>query len=171
MGVLFGEGYAFEVLRSLSQPGQFAYKETVDIAGPKGLLKGVRVLGPARPRTQIEVSVTDTFALGVPAMVRMSGDVEGSAGCRIIGPRGEADLKEGLMVSKRHLHLSAAQAERYGLSDGDMACVKIGGERAMTLGGIIVRAGDGHEMEIHIDTDEANAALIKNGAYAELVGP
>lgn len=167
---LFGEGYSLTPLKPLSQPGQFACQETITIHGKKGSIEGVRVLGPERPDTQIEISVTDSFKLGVPVVVHMSGEVEGTPGCRITGPKGSVELAHGLMISKRHLHISAAQAKEYGLQDGQTIQLRYGGERPVVFEEVLVRAGDGHELEVHLDMDEANAALIKNGSYMEIIG-
>ncbi len=167
---LFGAGYQLTPIKPLSQPGQFACEETVTIQGPKGAIEKVRVLGPERPDTQIEISATDSFKLGVPIAVHMSGEVAGTPGCRISGPKGTVELAQGLMVSKRHLHMSAAQADQYHLKNGDTVKLRFGGSRPMVFEDVLVRAGDGHELEVHLDMDEANAALVKNGDYMEIIG-
>lgn len=166
---LFGRGYRLKELRPLSQPGQFACQETLTFAGPKGRLEKLRVLGPERPETQVELAVTDCFRAGVPAVVRMSGELEGTPGGRLIGPEGEVELDHGVIVAQRHLHISAAQAEAYGLKSGDVVSLRKGGARPIIFEGVAVRAGKGHDLEVHIDTDEANAAMIKNGDILELI--
>jgi putative phosphotransacetylase len=166
---LFGRGYELRKLRPLSQPGQFACEEKVTVVGPKGRIPDVRILGPERPETQVEVSRTDTFKLGLAPIVRMSGDVKGTPGCTLIGPAGEVTLSQGVIVSARHLHISNEEAAAYGLKNGDMISVKHEGERETIFGKILVRAGNAHSLELHIDTDEANAAGICNGDLLELI--
>lgn len=166
---LFGAGYRLQRLKELSQPGQFACREQVTVVGPKGQLERVRVLGPERKATQVEVSLTDTFALGIKAPVRMSGKTQGTPGCTLIGPAGRLELSEGVIVAARHLHLSAAQAALFGLKDGQTVRLRAEGERATVLENVIVRAGDGHDMEVHIDTDEANAIAMAGSTMMEIL--
>lgn len=166
---LFGKGYQLENVRPLSQPNQFVAKEKVDISGPKGIIQDVRVLGPVREQTQVEISVTDSYRIGKPAVVRMSGELKDTPGVCIIGPRGTIELEAGLIVAARHLHLSGDQAEEMGLRDGDVVNLAVPGNRAMVLQNVMVRAGSAHEMELHIDVDEANAAQIKNGDILEII--
>lgn len=166
---LFGTGYQLQRLKDLSQPGQFACKEQVTVVGPRGQLEHVRVLGPERKATQVEVSLTDTFGLGIKAPVRMSGKTQGTPGCKLVGPAGSIELSEGVIVAARHLHLSAAQAARFGLRDGQPVRLRAEGERATVLENVIVRAGDGHDMEVHIDTDEANAIAMAGSTMMEIL--
>ncbi len=166
--VLFGQGYQLKVLRGLSQPGQFACGETVTLAGPKGSVEKLRVLGPARGETQVEILQSDSFKLGIEPVVRMSGDLADTPGGRLVGPAGSVELKRGVIVAARHLHMSAAEAACYGLKNGDSVSVKKGGARALTFCGVVVRAGEGHSLEVHIDTDEANAAGMLCGEMMEL---
>lgn len=166
---LFGEGYQLKVLRPLSQPGQFACEETLTFVGTKGELKKLRVLGPERPETQVELAVTDCFKAGVKPVVRMSGDLGGTPGGKLIGPKGEVTLDHGVIVAQRHLHISAEQAVKYKLKDGDVISLRAEGQRPVTFHDVAVRAGKGHELEVHIDTDEANAALLKNGQLLEII--
>lgn len=166
---LFGEGYKLKELRPLSQPGQFACEETLTFEGSKGQLKKMRVLGPERSETQVELAVTDCFKAGVKPVVRMSGDLAGSPGGKLIGPKGEVVLDKGVIVAARHLHMSGPQAEKFGLKNGDVIKLQKGGERPVIFDKVIVRAGKSHEMEVHVDTDEANAALIKNGDLLEII--
>lgn len=166
---LFGTGYQLQRLKDLSQPGQFACKEQVTVVGPRGQLEHVRVLGPERKATQVEVSLTDTFGLGIKAPVRMSGKTQGTPGCKLVGPAGSIELSEGVIVAARHLHLSAVQAARFGLRDGQPVRLRAEGERATVLENVIVRAGDGHDMEVHIDTDEANAIAMAGSTMMEIL--
>ena len=166
---LFGAGYRLKAQRPLSQPGQFACEEKVTVVGPKGKMDGVRVLGPERKETQVEVSLTDTFRLGIKPVVRMSGDIAGTPGYRLIGPAGEVTLQQGAIVAARHLHMSKEEAALFGLKNGDIVSARKAGVREAVLGNIPVRSGDGHSLELHLDTDEANAAGIKNGDLLELI--
>ncbi len=166
---LFGAEYALKKLRPLSQPGQYACEEQVTVAGPKGRIEGVRILGPERPETQVEVSLTDTYRLGIEPAVRMSGDIAGTPGCTLTGPKGEVNIANGVIVAARHLHMSGDEAAEYGLKDKDIVSAGKKGEREIIFGNILVRAGKGHSLELHIDTDEANAAGIKNGELLELL--
>lgn len=166
---LFGKGYQLQKFRDLSQPGQFACKEQLTVVGPKGQLQKVRVLGPERKATQVEIAFTDSFALGIRPPVRMSGKTSDTPGCKLIGPAGEADISEGVIVAARHLHLSAAQATMFGLKDGQSVSLRSEGERAVVFENVIVRAGNGHDMEVHIDTDEANAAAMAGSTMMEVI--
>lgn len=166
---LFGKGYELKTLRLLSQPEQVACEETVTIIGPKGQIKGVRILGPVRSQTQVEISMTDTYRLGIKPTVRMSGDVGGSPGCTLAGPAGQITLPQGVIVAARHLHISGEEAEIFGLKDGDIVAACKQGERESVFGNILVRAGDAHALELHLDIDEANAAGVRNGDLLELV--
>lgn len=156
--ILFGKGHELTPTKPLVQPGQFACEEKVDIVGPKNTLKGIRVLGPARPETQVEVAMTDARTLGIKAPVRESGKLEGTPGCKIVGPCGEVEIDHGVIVALRHVHLSPAQAEEAGVKDKDIVSIKIGGERGLVFNNVLVRSGDAHEREVHLDTDEGNAA-------------
>ena len=167
---LFGRGYALKPERALSQPGQFAAAETVSIAGPKGQIDQVRVLGPARGKTQVEILTTDAFRLGVKPVVRISGDIEGTPGATIIGPAGTVELASGVIVAMRHVHISVEQAAWLGLQNGDIASIRKDGIRALVLENVPVRCGEGHNLELHLDMEEANAGSIKNGELLEIVG-
>ena len=156
--ILFGKGHELTPTKPLVQPGQFACEEKVDIVGPKNTLKGIRVLGPARPETQVEVAMTDARTLGIKAPVRESGKLEGTPGCKIVGPCGEVEIDHGVIVALRHVHLSPAQAEVAGVKDKDIVSIKIEGERGLVFNNVLVRSGDAHEREVHLDTDEGNAA-------------
>lgn len=166
---LFGEGYQLTVYKELSQPGQYAAAEQVTLVGPKGQIPGVRVLGPVRSRTQIEVAMTDAYKLGLKPPVRDSGDLAGSAPITIQGPKGSVELSEGVILAWRHIHMHTSDAEARGLKDKDMVNVRIGGPRGIVFENVIVRVRDDFALEMHIDTDEANAALLKNGAEIEII--
>ena len=156
--ILFGKGHELTPTKPLVQPGQFACEEKVDIVGPKNTLKGIRVLGPARPETQVELAMTDARTIGIKAPVRESGKLEGTPGCKIVGPCGEVEIDHGVIVALRHVHLSPAQAEEAGVKDKDIVSIKIEGERGLVFNNVLVRSGDAHEREVHLDTDEGNAA-------------
>ena len=156
--VLFGEGYQLTPFKPLSQPGQYACEEKVDIVGPKNTLKGIRVLGPARPETQVELAMTDARTIGIKAPVRESGKLEGTPGCKIVGPCGEIEIDHGVIVALRHVHLNDEQAAEAGVKDGEFVSIKIEGERGLIFENVLVRAGAKHEREVHLDTDEGNAA-------------
>ncbi|MBQ6899461.1 MAG: phosphate propanoyltransferase [Firmicutes bacterium] len=156
--VLFGKGHELTPTKPLVQPGQFAAEEKVDIVGPKGTLKGIRVLGPARPETQVELAMTDARTIGIKAPVRESGKLEGTPGCTIVGPCGTVELDHGVMVALRHVHLNDEQAAEAGVKDGEFVSIKIEGERGLVFDNVLVRAGSKHEREVHLDTDEGNAA-------------
>lgn len=166
---LFGAGHRLEIFRNLSQPGQFACREQVTIVGPKGAIEKVRVLGPERGTTQVEIALTDSFKLGIKAPVRMSGNTAGTPGCRLIGPAGEVELAEGVIAAARHLHLSTAQCALFGLRDGQVVRLRSEGERAVVFENVVVRSGDGHDMEVHIDTDEANAIAMRGTPMMEIL--
>ncbi len=157
LNLLFGEGHALTPTKDLVQPGQYACEEKVDIVGPKATFKGIRVLGPVRPETQIEVSLTDARGLGIKVPVRMSGDLEGTPGCKLVGPAGEIDLEKGMIVAQRHIHLSSEQAKEAGVVDGETVSIKIEGFRGGVFDNVVCRCGSAHERECHLDTDEGNA--------------
>ncbi|MFC4355502.1 phosphate propanoyltransferase [Chryseomicrobium palamuruense] len=166
---LFGKGYQLTKRADLSQPGQFAAEETVHIAGPKGSFTRVRVLGPARKLTQVEVSQTDTITLGVSAPVRESGDIAGSAGVTLIGPKGSLYLNEGLIVAQAHIHMSPQDAARYQVQDQEYVEVLIDSDRPLRFQRVKVRVSDRYRLEMHIDTDEANAAFLQKKGRGQLI--
>lgn len=166
---LFGKGYQLTKRADLSQPGQFAAEETVHVAGPKGSFARVRVLGPARKLTQVEVSQTDTVTLGVKAPVRESGDIQGSAAITLIGPKGSVHLNEGLIVAQAHIHMAPQDATRFGVSDQEYVSVQINSERPLTVQKVKVRVSERYRLEMHVDTDEANAALLPKQARGVLL--
>lgn len=156
-------------LRDLSQPGEFAARETVTLVGPKGAIEGVRILGPLRKATQVEVSRTDAFRLGVEPPVRDSGNPAGSAGLTVVGPAGTVVLGQGVILALRHIHMTPEDAARMGVADRQIVSVRCPGERALTLGRVLVRVSPKYRLEMHVDTDEANAALLRAGDMLELI--
>mgnify|MGYP000929353331 FL=1 len=167
---LFGEGYQLTNIKDLSQPGQFAADETVTLVGPKGVLQRVRVLGPTRANTQVEISRTDAFALGVKPPVRDSGQHEGSAGqVTVVGPQGAITLSKGVILAKRHVHMTPADATRFGVKDKDVVKIRCGGDRGLIFDQVLVRVGESFALDCHLDTDEANAAMLNNGDEVEVL--
>ena len=162
--ILFGKGAKLTNTKDLSQPGQFACEERVEVVGPKGSFKSVSILGPVRPACQVEVSATDVRALGVPAVIRESGDIAGTPGCKLVGPCGEVELSEGVIVAKRHIHMTPADAEEFGVEDKQIVWVKVDTpERAIVFGDVVIRVSPKFALAMHIDTDESNAAnAVKN---------
>lgn len=167
--ILFGQGYQLTEFKPLSQPGQFAANEQVAVIGPKGQFDKVRILGPARPASQLEISRTDSFALGVKAPVRESGNIEGTPGIKVKGPAGEIDLEQGVIVAARHIHFHTSDAEKWGIKDKQLLKVRLSGERGLVLENVIARVSDNFALDMHIDTDEANAAGAKTGDTAEII--
>jgi putative phosphotransacetylase len=166
---LFGKGYSLKDMKSLSQPGQFAAEECVIIAGPKGSIEKVRILGPVRPETQIEISMTDSYKLGVKGVVKNSGDISGTPGCVVIGPKGTVILDKGVIVAARHVHMSTSEASQMGLKALDLVSLKTSGSRSVTFNNVLVRVSDKFALDFHIDTDEANGAGLRNGDMVEIV--
>jgi acetate kinase len=166
---LFGPGHQLTPASDLSQPGQFACKEQVDLVGPKGKVERVRVLGPARKETQIEISMTEQFKLGIQPPIRESGDLKGSPGVTIAGKAGSVDLDHGVICALRHIHMSPEDALRFGLKDKSMVHVRVRGGRELTFGDVLVRVHPSFKLAMHIDTDEANAANIATGVVGMIV--
>ena len=160
---LFGRTYQITPLRPLSQPGQFACQECLDVIGPKGVLHKVRVLGPERSAAQVELAQTDCRAIGVNAPVRSSGSTDGTPGVLLQGPKGVLSLPQGVIIADRHLHMNPAQAAAFGLADGDIVRVRVDGGKPGILDGVLVRAGDQYELDLHLDTDDANAFQLRQG--------
>lgn len=167
---LFGYGYQLTPKKALSQPGQFACEECLDIIGPKGELKHVRILGPERSATQIELAQTDCRNIGIKAPVRSSGDTKGTPGVTLRGPRGTLTVPEGVMIADRHIHMTPAQAAAFGLADGDRVQVKIDGPKPGVMGGVLIRANGKCALDFHIDTDDGNAFLLKQGQLVTVLG-
>lgn len=162
LDTLFGSGYQLTPIKDLSQPGQFACKETVTICGPKGAIEKVRVLGPVRSKTQVEILAGDCFKLGVTAPARLSGDLVGSPGITIVGPKGSVQTAEGLIVAQRHIHMTPSDAAYYGVHDGQIVNIEIEGSRGGTYANVAIRANDASALECHIDTEEANAMNLNS---------
>jgi len=167
---LFGPGATLTIQKELSQPGQYAAIETVNLEGPKGKIDRVRVLGPVRPETQVEISATDAFKLGVRPVLRDSGKIDGSVGLRLVGPAGAVELDRGVIVAARHIHLHSKQAEEWNIHDGQRVKVKIDSQRPTVFDDVLVRVGPQFQDELHLDTDEANAALVTGAMQAVIEG-
>lgn len=166
---LFGAGYQLTNKKDLSQPGQFACEEKVTVIGPKGSLKA-SILGPARPASQVELSLTDARTIGLAGVpVRESGDIAGSVGCVIEGPCGKVELKEGVIAAKRHIHMTPADAEVFGVSDKEIVNVKLNTARPLVFGDVVVRVSDKFALAMHIDTDESNAACAFGAVSGEII--
>lgn len=166
---LFGKGYTLTELKPLSQPGQYAAEEVVDVVGPKGTLSKIRILGPVRKKTQLEVSMADARTMGVVAPIRDSGDLEGSPGCRLIGPKGEVEISEGVIVAARHIHMTPEDAAKFNVKDKDFVRVETEGERGVIFKNVLIRVSPSYFLEMHIDIEEGNAAGLKNGDSVELI--
>ena len=167
---LFGKGYELTKKKDLSQPGQYACAERVDIVGPKKTLSGVSILGPVRPETQVELSLTDARSIGVAAPIRESGDIAGSGACKMVGPCGEVELSEGVIVAKRHIHMTTADAAAMGLTDKQVVSVKVPSNgRNLIFGDVVVRVSDKYALAMHIDTDESNAGSIAPNTMGEII--
>lgn len=169
LDALFGAGYELTKMKDLSQPGQYACKETVTVVGPKGAIEKVRILGPVRKATQIEVIAGDSFKLGVAGDVRMSGDLAGTHGVTLVGPKGSVQTKEGLIVAQRHIHMTLADAARLGVKDGDIVDIKVTGSRGGIFSNVAIRANDSSALECHIDTEEANAMGLTSKSTITIV--
>lgn len=168
--LLFGEGYELTVKKMLSQPGQFASNEKVDLVGKRTTMKGVTILGPVRAASQVEISLTDARTLGVNAMVRESGSIEGTEGIELVGPKGSVILEKGLIAAKRHIHLTPADAQRHGVENGQIVSVKVEtDERSLVFGDVVIRVSEKFAEAMHIDTDEANAAGIPFESQGEII--
>ena len=169
LDALFGAGYELTKMKDLSQPGQYACKETVTVVGPKGAIEKVRSLGPVRKATQVEVIAGDSFKLGVAGDVRMSGDLAGTHGVTLVGPKGSVQTKEGLIVAQRHIHMTLADAARLGVKDGDIVDIKVTGNRGGIFSNVTIRANDSSALECHIDTEEANAMGLTSKSTITIV--
>ena len=166
---LFGQGHELTCKKELSQPGQYACEEKVEVVGTKGSLK-MSVLGPTRNATQVELSLTDARSIGVNAPIRESGDIAGTGSCKLVGPCGTVELKEGVIAAKRHIHMTTKDAEYYGLTNGQIVEVKVETNgRTTTFGDTVVRVSDSYALAMHIDTDEANAAAVAGSVQGEII--
>ncbi len=169
--VLFGKGHKLTNKKDLSQPGQFACEERVTVVGPKREIKGVSILGPCRPQTQVEISLTEARSIGVTAPIRESGDLAGSPGCKLVGPCGEVEITEGVIAAKRHIHMTPEDAEKYGIVDKQIVSVKIDTDgRGLVFGDVVARVSPSYALAMHLDTDEANAAAIPGSTIGEIIG-
>lgn len=170
LDILFGEGYELTNKKELSQPGQYVTNERVAVVGPKSQFPSVSILGPVRPATQVEISATDARAIGVVAPIRESGDTAESGSCKIVGPKGEIELKDGVIVAKRHIHMTTADAAKLNVTDKEIVNVKIETEgRSLVFGDVVVRVNDNFALAMHIDTDEANACSATPATMGEIV--
>ena len=170
LAILFGEGHKLTHKKDLSQPGQFACEERIDVVGPKKTLTGVSILGPVRPEDQVELSATDARSIGIAAPVRESGELAGTPGCKLVGPCGEVEIDHGVIVAKRHIHMTPEDAAAFGVSDKQIVWVKIATpERSAILGDVVVRVSTKYALAMHIDTDEANAVLGSRDQRGEIV--
>lgn len=168
--ILFGKGYQLTKKKDLSQPGQFACEERVQVIGPKNSFPAVSILGPTRPADQVELSASDARSIGVAAPVRESGDIAGSGACKLVGSKGEVELKEGVIVAKRHIHMTPEDAENYGVKDKQVVSVKIDSpERSLVFGDVVVRVSPKFKLAMHIDTDESNAVMAGRDATGVIV--
>ena len=166
---LYGKGYKLTIMKKISPPGQFSAQEEIKIVGSKGEMK-LRIVGPIRDKTQVELPVTDCYRfLGIEPVLRVSGDIKGTPGALLVGPKGKVEIKEGVIVAQRHLHVSDKEAKDLGVKNGDLVSVKIGGVRGLTFDKVIVRSGEGHKKSFQIDTDEGNACGWRPGTYGELI--
>ena len=170
LDILFGEGYELTRKKDLSQPGQYACEERVQVIGPKGSFPAVSILGPVRPETQVELSAGDARSIGVVAPIRESGDPVGSAGCKLVGPKGEVELNDGVVIAKRHIHMTPEDAEAFGVKDAEIVNVKLDTkDRSLIFGDTVVRVSPKYALAMHVDTDEANAAAIPGSCMATIV--
>jgi len=161
--LLFGPGHKLTPIKDLTQPGQFAADEKVTLVGPKGVIQRVRILGPVRKATQVEISRTDCYTLGIAAPVRESGDIKGTPGIVIVGPYGPVKIDQGVIVAKRHIHFTPEDAKEFGVEDGQIVMVKTEGERPLIFGDVVARVREDFALDLHLDTDEANAAGLNQG--------
>jgi acetate kinase len=167
---LFGEGYELRVRNWLSQTGQFSAEETVTLVGPRGRLENVRLMGPPREQDQLELSRSDECKLGITAPLRVSGDLAQTPGLQIVGPAGSVTLHRGVITAQRHIHMNPTDAQRLGLRHGQVVSVRIDSNgRDLTFGDVVVRVAPDFRLELHLDTDEANAAGVANGDYGEII--
>lgn len=170
LALLFGEGAKLTKKKDLSQPGQFACEERVTIVGPKKELAGVSILGPCRPATQVELSATDARSIGLPIAIKESGDIAGTPGCKVVGPCGEIEIKEGVIVAKRHIHLTPEDAAELNVKDKEIVWVKVETpDRTAILGDVVCRVHPNFARAMHIDTDESNAIGAGRDQMGEII--
>ena len=166
---LFGPGHRLRPMKPLSQPGQFACEAQVELTGPRGSIARVRVLGPERPASQVELSGTDCLKLGIDAPVRTSGQLSGTPGITVKGPAGVLELSAGLIIADRHIHMTPEDARWFGVEDGERVSVRVGGPRGGLMGQVVIRVSEKGRLDFHVDTDDANAFRLKQGQLLELV--
>lgn len=169
LDTLFGAGFQLTRLKDLSQPGQYACKESVILCGPKGAIEGVRILGPVRKQTQVEILTGDGFKLGVQAPARLSGDLAGTPGLTVAGPKGSVQLKEGVITAHRHIHMTLADAKRFGVTDGQIVSILQEGACGGVYHNVMIRANDSSALECHLDTEEANAMKLSSNSKIKLI--
>ncbi|MDR3345469.1 MAG: phosphate propanoyltransferase [Oscillospiraceae bacterium] len=171
LDILFGAGHELKSKKDLSQPGQYACEERVRVVGPKGEFPSVSILGPVRPVSQVELSAGDARSIGIKASVRESGDTADTPGCTLVGPNGSVELKEGVIVAKRHIHMTPSDAEKYALNDRQTVQVAARTDgRALTFGDVVVRVHPNFALAMHVDTDESNAAGLSANSVGEILG-
>lgn len=168
MDVLFGPGSELSHRNDLGQPGQFASEETLTLRGPKGEIRKVRILGPLRKESQVEISISDGYQLGIKAPVRDSGELDGTPGIELIGPKGTLVLKRGVIAAGRHIHMTPVDAAIYGVKDKDLVNVEVSGPRGALLRNVLIRVADNYALEMHIDVEEANAVGASNGTLVKI---
>ncbi len=167
---LFGKGAKLTIKKMLSQPGQYACEEKVTVVGPKKSIPNVSILGPVRGKTQVEVSATDARSIGIDIIIRESGDITGTPGCKLIGPNGEIDIPEGVIVAKRHIHLTPNDAKEMDVKDKQVVSVKVeNDQRSIIFGDVVIRVREDFAAAMHIDTDESNAGAIGMNTYGEII--
>ena len=167
--ILFGSGHDLTKIKDISQPGQYAAEEKVTLQGPRGKIENVRVLGPLRKETQVEISATDARVLGVKPVVRDSGNMDGTPGLTLIGPEGTVTIEKGCIVAERHIHMTPKDAAEFNVSDGQIVSVKVNTPRGGVFDKVLIRVREDYALDMHIDVDEANAFLISNGDLLELI--
>jgi putative phosphotransacetylase len=168
--ILFGKGYQLTVMKDLSQPGQYAAEEKVDVISPAGkLLAGVRILGPVRPASQVEISRSDALRYKFDAPVRSSGDVKGSGAATLVGPKGQVEIKEGVIIADRHIHFSLEEGKAFGVVDRQVVSIKVGGIKAGILDNVLCRVHASFKLDCHLDTDDGSAFMLNTGDEVELV--
>ncbi len=167
--IIFGREYTFKKMKALRQSGQYAYAETITLVGPKGVLEQVRILGPERAQTQVEVMRSDCRRLGIKPVIRPSGKLEDTPGITLCGPKGSVYIESGVIVAKRHIHMSPADAELLNCNNGDLVTVGVEGERGGTLNEVTVRISENGKLEMHLDIDEANCMSINNNQHVQII--
>lgn len=169
LDTLFGKGFVLEKKKDLSQPGQYASAQKVDVVGPKGMLKGISILGPCRKETQVELSYTDARIIGLTPQLRESGKLSGTDGCTLVGPAGTVELSKGVIAAKRHIHLCPETAAKYGIADNEIVQVQTTGERALIFDEVVARVSASYADAMHVDYDEVNAASLFGTVYGNVM--